>query len=293
MSPRWNLCSAECALGFAATAVLALILQAGTASATQLNCPDRPSSLSLARFQDDFAGEALDTCNWKILNEAWAAGDDNGGVVRENVSVHDGIVRLRAFGNRYSGSIRGVSADGSIRPDGRRAGAAISTTRRFLGGRFEARVRIAGQLGACSAMWTYFNIEKPSGETLNHEIDIEFPGRAHIDALPSLEHVALTTWTGIKKGQWKTEFRPLRQPITDFLILRFDWRPPSSSDSGKVDFYIDGELIYSARAHIPSEPSPLLLGVWFPKTWAGDPDFGETDMLIDWVRVTPLDLSGE
>ncbi len=293
MSPRWNRCSAKRALIFAAAATLASILQAGTAGAAQPNCPDLPSSLSFARFQDDFSGGALDTCNWKILNEAWAAGDDNGGVVRENVSVHDGMVRLRAFGNRYSGLVRGVSADGNIRPDGRRAGAAISTTRRFLGGRFEARVRIAGRLGVCSAMWTYFNVEKPSGETLNHEIDIEFPGRAHIDAPPSLEHVALTTWTGMKKGQWKTAFQPLRKPTTDFLVLRFDWRPPSSSDSGRVDFYIDGELIHSARAHIPSEPSPLLLGVWFPKTWAGEPDFDETDMLIDWVRVSPLDIGGD
>jgi beta-glucanase (GH16 family) len=238
-------------------------------------------------FFDDFNAPQVDPCKWKALNEAWTPADDNGGVIRENVTIRDGLVRLRAFGNLYSGSIRGVSTDGGVRPDGRRTGAAISTNRRFYGGRFEARVRIAGELGVCSAMWTYFHAAEPDEPVLNHEIDIEFPGRENIDAPPSLKHVALTTWTGLQIGQSTTAFRPLKRNVSEFLVLRFDWQPPADGQSGRVDFYIDGERIYTARTNIPSKPAPLLLGVWFPKEWAGNPEFDETDMLIDWVRVSP------
>jgi beta-glucanase (GH16 family) len=249
-------------------------------------CVDRPI------LEEDFSNGQLDACSWILVRENWGGKvedeDYNGGVVPENVSVGDGMVHLRAHGNRYVGDIRGIASDGHARPDGRRTGAAIMTRQRFLGGRFEARVRMITKLGVCSAMWTFFYDNEPGKPVRNHEIDIEFPGREHIDAPPSFQHVALTTWTGLEPGQSRTEFRPLGGDEEQFHTLRFDWQPTTAASSGYVDFYIDGALVYSAHTNIPSEPAPLWLGVWFPKDWAGTPDFGDAEMLVDWVRISPL-----
>ena len=103
-----------------------------------------------------------------------------------------------------------------------------------------------------------------------------------------MNHVAFTTWTGLEDGQSTTAFRSVPAPELDFHTLRFDWLPPMAGSTGRVDFYIDGHLLYTASENVPTEPAPLWLGVWFPQVWAGDPNFTIADMLVDWVRITPL-----
>lgn len=241
---------------------------------------------------DEFPGSALDPCVWSILHEAWGPDDDNGGVLPANVIVGGDQLRLQANGDLYDGPMRGIAASGLQRDSGRRAGAAISTRQLFHGGRFEARMRLPGKLGVCSAMWTYRNRPDASGRVLNHEIDIEFPGREHIDAPPSLQFAALTTWTGIAAGEHSTAFAKIEGAAERARIYRFDWVPPkphsSNADekSGRVDFFVDGQLMHSTNRNIPSEPSPFLIGVWFPKAWAGNPDFVQDTLHVDWVRIT-------
>jgi glycosyl hydrolase family 16 len=251
-----------------------------------------PSAGDTRSFEEDFSTPVLDACRWAAVEENWGGrlGDEdyNGGVVPANVRVRDGYAELHALGNRYAGTVRGVASDGSLRLHGRRTGAAIVTRQRFLGGRFEARIAIAKELGVCSAMWTFFyekNADKPAR---NHEIDIEFPGREDIDAPPSLGHVAFTTWTGLEPGESTTALRALPHPELEFHTFRFDWLPPTASSAGRLDYYVDDELLYSTRENVPSEPAPLWLGVWFPQTWAGTPDFGEAVMRVDWVKVSSL-----
>jgi hypothetical protein len=243
-------------------------------------------------FFDDFSTPGLDRCRWSPLEENWGGkrGDEdyNGGVTPANVIVKEGQAHLYALGNFYTGPVRGIGSDGYPRPDGRRAGAVIATRKLFLGGRFEARVAIAAEFGVCSAMWTYFHENLPGEPVRNHEIDIEFPGREHLDAPPSFRHAAFTTWTGLKPGQFTTGFRALPAGDGPFRVLRFDWYPPTSGAGGRIDFYVDGELLYTVTRNVPSEPAPLFLGVWFPQVWAGEPDFDETNMRVDWVRISPL-----
>ena len=259
---------------------------ASPGSAARLSCVDQPI------FEANFSTGDLDRCMWIALRENWGgkldAEDYNGGVVPENVSVGGGVVHLRALGNNYGGDVRGIGSDKRARPHGRRTGAAISTRQHFLGGRFEARVRIIPKLGVCSAMWTFFLDDQHGKPVRNHEIDIEFPGREHINAPPSLQYVALTTWTGLLPGESSTAFRALSASWEEFQILRFDWQPPTILSMGYVRFYINETLVHQTLDNIPSEPAPLLLGVWFPKSWAGDPDFDQEEMLVDWVRIAPL-----
>lgn len=245
-------------------------------------------------FFDDFSASSLDQCRWIILHEAWGAEDGNGGVIPANVEVDNGLAKLTALGDLYIGAKRGIDANGRRRLNGRRAGAAIMTRRRFGGGRFEARVRIAPVLGVCSAMWTYRKRVSKDGTVLNHEIDIEFPGHRDAKSPPSLDFVGLTTWTGLDPEQKSSASIRTLQQLDKFLTLRFDWYPPAGategtySTTGRVEFYINDRLVHVSRRNIPTEPAPLLLGVWFPKAWAGQPAFKETTMSIDWVHVSPF-----
>ena len=272
--------------------VLALSMTAKSSGDDTQSGAGRETCSDRIRVVEDFSDDRLDPCTWVAMRENWGGKADgvdyNGGVVPENISVSKGKAHLRALGNFYSGAVRGFGSDGQARPHGRRTGAAIVSRQRFLGGRFEARVRIASMPGVCSAMWTFFYDAEPGKPVRNHEIDIEFPGREHIDAAPSFQHVAMTTWTGLQRGQFTTAFRPLRSADEEFHTLRFDWYPPSSISIGRVDFYIDDEMLYSTDENVPSEPAPLWLGVWFPQQWAGTPDFEEAEMVLDWVRIGPL-----
>jgi hypothetical protein len=244
--------------------------------------------------EEHFTTKDLDHCVWIVLRENWGGksnGDDyNGGVVPENVSLKGGMLHLRALGNRYFGHVRGVASSKKPRSHGRRTGAVISTRKKFLGGTFEARVKIVGQQGVCSAMWTFFLAEEEGKPVRNHEIDIEFPGRERTDAPPSFRFVSFTTWTGLNPGESSTAYRALDANVVgEFLILRFDWQPPASSTPGYVKFYVNGTPLFETSQHVPSEPAPFLIGVWFPRRWAGEPDFNTAEMLVDWIRIRPLD----
>jgi beta-glucanase (GH16 family) len=256
--------------------------------------PERPTCIDQLTLEDHFAGDRLDPCVWVMLRENWGgkshANDDdyNGGVVPENVSVNSGALHLRALGNLYGGQIRGIGSDGKLRSHGQRAGGVISSRQRFLGGTFEARAKIVRRQGVCSAMWTFFLDGQQDKPVRNHEIDIEFPAHASPDAPPSFEHVAFTTWTGLDVGESSSSVHPLNADPGDFLVLRFDWQPPTPSTTGAVRFYVNGTLRHETREHVPSEPAPFLIGVWFPRGWAGEPNFAADEMLVDWVRISPL-----
>ena len=44
---------------------------------------------------------------------------------------------------------------------------------------------------------------------------------------------------------------------------------------------------------VPSLASRFWVGVWFPTDWAGDPAFNESDMLVEWVKITPFNEPGD
>ena len=269
-----------------------MILLPSQSWGTPSDCKIEKNTIADRDLFDDFSHALLDKCKWIVVQNNWGGqvdGEDyNGGVVKDNVAVKDSRLHLQALGNHYSGPVRGIDSKDKRRSHGRRTGAAIMTAQRYLGGRFEARVKIAAEFGVCSAMWTYINIAPPGEDVVNHEIDIEFPGRAHIDAPPSFDHVALTNWIGLKPGQSTTVFRKLKKSAGEFQVLRFDWYPAGQNTPGKIDYYIDDELIYTSNKNIPSTPAPLWLGVWFPKDWAGIPNFDQTVMQVDWVRISSL-----
>jgi beta-glucanase (GH16 family) len=247
-----------------------------------------------AVFFDDFTASVLDSAKWLVVEKNWggqvAGADYNGGVVRENVQIRDGRLLLFAAGNRYEGPLRGINRDGTRRADGKRVGAAVATRDYFGSGRYEARMRIIPRLGVVSAIWTYHYEEVPGGKTINHEIDIEVPGRFGPDAGPSFEFAVMSAWQGEGDHEHITHYAPLRQSVRDnaFHVHRFDWYAGSTREQPRVEFYIDGKLQTTIAHDVPSLRGRFYIGAWFPRGWAGEPDFDIEAIEVDWVRITPL-----
>ena len=82
----------------------------------------------------------------------------------------------------------------------------------------------------------------------------------------------------------------------------------------RVIWLIDGEEVYRhegnefGQDNIPYRASRFWLGIWFPAAgfaeridgetvsrvgWAGDPDFDQATLEIDWVRVTPFNEAND
>jgi RNA polymerase sigma factor (sigma-70 family) len=272
--------------------------------------PDDFDMPSIGPFFDDFAGNALDGKKWLVAHKQWGGERANGGVVAENVSVAGGRLLLEAHGDRYTGPVMGVRPNGAARVDGRRVGAAIATRQYFGSGRFEARIKVCPRLGACSAIWTLHYEEhypgqpryqkKPVGGdkyfATNHEIDIELPGRPGPEKKDiSFQHALFNTFTGENDDESTTGYTRLDEAQNDgrFHNYRFDWHTGGADQKKRVEFYIDDKLVRTGDTHVPDLPCRLWLGVWFPRDWAGTPDFDTEFMEVAWVRITPFREAGD
>ena len=274
------------------------------ASALAANMPVTSSAEDIPGdiFYDDFSGSSLDADKWLIAEKNWGGTvtvngvteDYNGGVIADNATVRNGSLILTGLGNNYSGELRGINRDKSRRSDGKRCGGAIATRDYFGSGSYEIRAKIAPELGCCSAMWTFEYEEHYSGDKVdivNHEIDIEFPGRDSNDEL-SLSHVLCTTW--LTEEDYRTKSVDCGdQADGEFHTYRFDWHTGDENEVPRVEYYFDDELKYTACDFIPTNESRFWLGLWFPKGWAGTPDFDQTVFEVDYVKITPFHESGD
>ncbi len=168
--------------------------------------------------------------------------------------------------------------------------------RRLLSIVLSATIPIAPELGCCSAMWT-FEYEEIYNEDdlqiINHEIDIEFPGRDENDDF-SLSHALCTTWIGENDDEHKTATPYCgNQADGEFHTYRFDWHTGSETETSRVEYYFDDVLTYTSYEFIPTNESRFWLGLWFPKYWAGTPDFEQTQFEIDYVKIIPFHESGD
>ncbi|MFD2115347.1 glycoside hydrolase family 16 protein [Paenibacillus yanchengensis] len=261
-------------------------------------------------FFDDFDGNKLDTTKWLTAFKQWGGDNANGGVLPQNVSVQDGKLIIEAYGDQYDGDIKGINRDYSLRADGKRVGGAIATINDYASGKYEVRMKVAPKLGVASAIWTFhyeeYNSDDPlyknkpvGGEdyyAVNHEIDMEFPGRpgpAHQDF--SYNKGLFNTWVGENEDEYTTEYASLGQAVNDgqFHTYRFDWHTGDSGEQKRVDFYIDDVLLHTTTEHIPTIGSRLWIGAWFPNNWAGTPDFHTETLEVDWVKITPFEQVGD
>ena len=260
-------------------------------------------------FYDDFSGDSLDYSKWLVASKNWGGKveengqlvDYNGGVIPENVSGCDGKLLLTGYGNDYEGEIRGFNRDGTQRENGKRVGAAIAAREYYASGSYEISAKIAPEIGACSAMWTFeYEEDYSSGDVkvTNHEIDIEFPGRSSEESTDyNFSSALCTTWIGENSGEYYTSYTDLGKNHADgeFHKYRFDWHTgdEEKGEEARVEFYFDDVLVYTAYDYIPTNAGRLWLGLWFPRYWAGVPGFDTTVFEIDYVKITPFNETGD
>ena len=299
------------------SAILACVMVM-TISAPQAFAAEKPQNINQAgqteAFFDDFSGDALDTGKWLVAEKMW--GGWNGGVVPENVSVSNGTLKLEGHGNLYTGDVQGCNKN---LPAGIRTGAAIATRDYYASGCYEVVAKVAPVLGACSAIWTfeYEEYDKDSEEyknypdqtgklaIVNHEIDIELPtANADFDT-PTFRAARFNTYE--MENRSKSHFQTLPEAVDDgrWHTYRFDWHTGDANEQARVDFYVDGQLLYTSYEHIPTHASRLWLGIWFPASkdsdgdgfgdtgWTGTADFDTAVFEIDSVRITPYCEAGD
>lgn len=256
-------------------------------------------------FYEDFSNGTLDSDKWLVAYKNWGGNivengisvNYNGGVIPQNVSVLDGKLILKGLGNYYDGDILGINRDMSFRQDGKRVGSAIATKDYYASGSYEIYAKVAPELGACSAMWTFEYEEDWNNDTIiNHEIDIEMPGRPTSDTEnQSFSYALCNTWTGENDGEYKTNYTNIgsNQADGNFHKYRFDWHTGDVDETPRVEFYFDDVLTYTSYEHIPTNAGRFWLGIWFPKYWAGTPNFDTSNFVVDYVKITPFHESGD
>jgi len=271
-----------------------------------LDTPNPYPSPQPALF-DDFTN-GLDPEHWLIADKAW--GGTNGGVIPANVEVVDGVVRLRAHGDDYTGDIVG-HGDRTTR-----VGATIVTRDYYASGRYEVRARVPQVLGAASAFWNFHYIEyhptQPEYWTepnriRNSEIDWEFP-TARDDGTPndpvSFDYARANSWGGKFGGEGgNVSLRPdIGELVADgeFHTYAYEWHAGGDGHDPFVAWSIDDVEVarYTGESfgqdNVPHRASRFWVGIWFPASgyrdqigWAGDPNFDTAYLDIDWVRITP------
>lgn len=290
--------------------MLTLLVAVATRSHPPVHAGNQILTYRTEAFFDTFDGNLLNTKNWLVAYKQWGGEDANGGVVPDNVHVADGKLIIAAHGNRYQGPVRGINRDLSHRSDGKRVGGAIATRNYFASGRYEVRMKVVPEYGAASAIWTlnyaeYYRgepqyVDKPMGSpdyyAVNHEIDVEIPGRPGRDhSNIDFTYALFTTWVGENSDEHTVNYANLGAPQNDgrFHTYRFDWHTGSDTQKKRVEFYVDNQLQQITYTHIPKNASRLWIGVWFPRSWAGTPDFDTAYLEVDWVRITPFDEDGD
>lgn len=221
---------------------------------------------------DDFSN-GIDSDRWLIAHQAW--GDDNGGVIKENVGyTDDGLLVLTGNGNYYKGNLRGVGK----RSDGTKTGGALISDFTVGPGRYEVKMKVLPRVGACSAFWTF---SKPTidGKIENHEIDIEFPGNGDFRKIWNTSYINLEN-TG--KENYKTETSPVNDG--EWHTYGFDWM----TDPARIVYYFDGKQVAEATTIVPYREGRIWLGVWFPLNWTGNPNFDTEYMFVDYVKYIPF-----
>lgn len=122
------------------------------------------------------------------------------------------------------------------------------------------------------------------------------PGRPNAEKTnQSYQYALCNTWIGENEGEYRTGYTDIgiNQADGAFHKYRFDWHTGDENEEARVEFYFDDVLVYTSKEYIPTNAGRLWLGLWFPNSWAGTPDFETSDFEIDSVKITPFHEAGD
>lgn len=138
--------------------------------------------------------------------------------------------------------------------------------------------------------------KKASYYVVNHEIDIELPGRPDgADSATDYNYALCNTFTGERGDEYTSTHAKLENAVNDgkYHTYRFDWHTGSSSEQKRVDYYVDNKLIASNTTNVPTHKGRFWIGIWFPNGWAGEANFDRTELDVDYVKITPFNEEGD
>ncbi len=277
----------------------------------------------------DFATTPKSVIRQHLIRAHKAWGGLNGGVVAENI-IHDeveGVLKIRACGDQYTGPITGVDRIGNPVARTTRIGGCIVTRDYFGPGSYRLLAKLPIQDGVVSAFWTFHYEEGYAGHPLydehindgirrtgstengyytvrNHEIDIEIP--TALKGAPDMEIVdyhnaRFNTWRGENRNWDVAETDPeyWTEYTDDFINhgvetndgqfheFRFDWHLEGTP---RVEFYIDGVLKHTVYDTIPDIPGRFWMGLWFPSA-VGNHWAGKTaDFVEEWMEIKEIHI---
>jgi beta-glucanase (GH16 family) len=237
-------------------------------------------------WSDEFngPGSAVDRSKWVLETGGEGWGNEELEYYtnrRENMSVHDGNLVIKAEAARYAGP------DGVIRnyTSGR-----LKTLGKFSQayGRFEARIKIPFGQGMWPAFWMLGDDIDKVGWPACGEIDI----MENIGKEPGISHGSIHGPGYIGTDGIEAPYTvPSKQHFADdFHVFAIEW------DLDSISFYVDHDLyVRRTRADLKpgwkwvfDKPFFLILNLAVGGDWPGNPDpttvFPQT-MLVDYVHV--------
>jgi hypothetical protein len=220
----------------------------------------------------------------------------------------------------------------AVRRDGKRVGAAIATANYYGPGKYSVTMKVANALGLSTAIWTFNYQELYSGQSqpvqpaslagtsgfpsaytfqclpvgcpdssnpgngyyaINHEIDVEMPGRTSQHSTDyDFKSALFNTWTGENTTESTIQFaHDVLPPQNDgqFHTYTIDWHT-NATDGGpakRVDFYVDGIKYATSTTNVPTRASRFWIAAWFPNEWAGSANFNIAQAEIKNVQISP------
>ena len=150
------------------------------------------------------------------------------------------------------------------------SGAEYRTADFYGYGYYETSMQAIKNPGVVSSFFTYTG---PSDNNPWDEIDIEILGKD----TTKVQFNYYTNAQGNHEFMYDLGF----DASEGFHTYGFDWQPDH------IDWYVDGQKVYSANQNIPSTPGKIMMN-----TWPGVSDPNNKDNVIDWLQAydgkTPL-----
>lgn len=210
-------------------------------------------------WQEDFDGTELKAESWNVLDDAFGYGNRKQHYKPQNVSVHDGKLKITTKEEWSEGM---PYTSGAVTTRGKVI---------FQQGKIEVRARMPSGQGLLPAIWLWTNNGKEFPEIDIVEILGQEPGKAwstiHYDA----------------KGIYAKSYgyADLRDLTKDFHTYGVEWH----SDS--ITFFVDDAPVYTTTAYFPEQEMYLFINTGVGGDWVGEPD-GATgfpkELLVDWVK---------
>ncbi len=202
-------------------------------------------------YRDDF--NTFNKVHWKKFSHTFAnnLANFNSG----NSYIEKGKLILKV--DKDSRAAKGISA------------AEIRSLQSFKYGKFTVRMKASATPGIVSAFFLYSPGKEP-----NPEIDIEFTGK-------NSGVVHFNHW--IDEESHHKEIDLGFDASKDFHTYSIIWR------ANRIDWEVDGKIIYSVREFIPRQSLKLLLNTWPSKSsdWAGSLNLTDlpASCEIDYVQI--------